>query len=249
MIRVAICDDQESCLKEARHAVDSYFQRRPDLSASVSEFRSSSAFLEKARRGGGWDIVILDIYMPGVNGMDAARLLRQGKKHTEIIFMSVSPDYAVDAFSLDAVHYVLKPLSEKLFDEAMDRALKAFTRNDRAQMLLSLEGGTVQRIYIDSILYIESVGYKRVVHTSAGDYEETRKTLTAFLNELEKAAPGQFMQPYRGYIVNLNEIRSVSPDNITMQNGSTILIKRGDFRRIRNLFFEWMFASPDAERV
>lgn len=137
------------------------------------------------------------------------------------------------------MHYVLKPFSDSEFFEAMDRAL---VRNEKEKkLLLSLGNGIVESVDISTISYIESVAYRREVHTDTAVYEETRQTLHSLHERLEELSPGQFIQPYRGYIVNQDAIRTIMPDKIILHDGTAIIIKRGDFRRIRENFFSWTF--------
>ena len=145
----------------------------------------------------------------------------------------------MDAFCLNAVHYVLKPFSDSDFIEAMDRAFAK--RADERKLLLSLVNGIVESVDINSIIYIESVAYRREVHTDTAVYEETRQTLHSLHERLEELSPGQFIQPYRGYIVNQDAIRTIMPDRIILHDGTAVIIKRGDFRRIRENFFSWTF--------
>lgn len=247
MFRIAICDDQDDSLRLIDRAVTRYFSERSDLQADISRFDNPLEFLNALHSSGGWDIVILDVCMPEVNGTEIAREIRNRHDRTEIIFISYSTEYAVEAFALNAVHYVLKPLNEKDLREAMDRAIKPFSEREKKTIMLLLANGVVQAVDIKEILYIESVAYRRLVHTSTTLYEETRKPLARLHEELDALSPGQFILPYRGYIVNLDAIRTISTDRIIMQNGDFILIKRGDFRHLRDVFFQWSFRNRDIE--
>ena len=126
MVRVAICDDQQEYLAGVHDAVSSYFSRRPEFSVRISDFSSPTRFLEELGRSSGWDIVVLDICLPGILGTDIAKEIRRRHDRTEIIFISVSRDYAIEAFSLNAVHYVVKPFTDAQLEEAMDRAMESF---------------------------------------------------------------------------------------------------------------------------
>ena len=240
MVRIAICDDQEEYLADIHDAVGSYFSRHPDFSVKISDFSSPTRFLEELGRST-WDIVVLDICLPGMLGTDVAREIRRRNDRTEIIFISISRDYAIDAFSLKAVHYVVKPFSQAQLDEALDRAMASFEEKNIRRLLINIGNGEVQSVSIDKILYIESQGYRRVVHTAEGLYEEVKNTLSRMQEELDSISPGQFIQPYRGYIVNLDAVRTIASDRVFLHNGEFILIKRGDFRRIRSLLFDWSF--------
>ncbi len=247
MISIAICDDQSMYLEKIEKAISEYFINFPEYQVRVSGFCNSSVFLDELEKTGGWDIVILDICMPGISGTEIAREIRRRHDRTEIIFISVSSDYALAAFALKAVHYVLKPFSSAEFHEALSRALLPFSDRKPRRILLHLASGSIQSIDASSILYIESIAYRRVVHTSKGVFEETRRTLSSFLEELGDLFPGQFIQPYRGYIVNLEAIRTISPDHITLQSGDSVPIKRGDFRKLRESYFKWSFRDEGAD--
>ena len=238
MLSIAICDDQNIHLSIVRKALESYLVEKK-LEADIHGYTSADTLLSFIEEGNQCDVAILDICIPDMLGTDLAKEVRRLSPRTSIIFLSVSRDYAVEAFALGAVHYVLKPFSDSEFFEAMDRAL---VRNEKEKkLLLSLGNGIVESVDISTISYIESVAYRREVHTDTAVYEETRQTLHSLHERLEELSPGQFIQPYRGYIVNQDAIRTIMPDKIILHDGTAIIIKRGDFRRIRENFFSWTF--------
>ncbi len=235
MLSIAICDDQTIHLSVVHKALENYLDEKK-LEAEIHDYTSAGDLLSFIEEGNQCDVVILDICIPDMLGTDLAREVRRLSPRTSII---VSRDYAVEAFALGAVHYVLKPFSDSEFFEAMDRAL---VRNEKEKkLLLSLGNGIVESVDINTISYIESVAYRREVHTDTAVYEETRQTLHSLHERLEELSPGQFIQPYRGYIVNQDAIRTIMPDKIILHDGTAIIIKRGDFRRIRENFFSWTF--------
>lgn len=240
MIRVAICDDMKSSLDEISSLVKDYFSSRPSLGYIVEEYASP---LLLAESGKAYDILILDIIMPALSGTEIAKRILSRNPESKIIFISSSRDYAVDAFALGAVHYITKPVERKAFEEAMNRAMESLSRKEEGRLMINMRSSMVQSVECSKIIYIESIGYTRIVHTSAGNYEEVKQTLSALYEELEKICHGQFIMPYRGYIVNLNSIRTITPGKITLCDGSAVLIKRGDYRRIRDIFFSWVFSS------
>lgn len=234
MIRIAVCDDQESDLEAAAEAASAYFHTK-GIPAEICRFSDPCLLLGLPQSD--WDAVILDILMPSASGIDIAREIRRSGRDTGIIFLTSSPDFAVDAFSLNAAHYIVKPFAKHDMADALDRVLG----RQKGIILISLGSGAVQSLPVRDIIYIESIAYRRIVHASSGSYPEVKRSLSAFMEELERLTPGQFIQPYRGYIANLDCIRTISPRSLIMQNGDSILIKPGDFRKIRNTFFEWSF--------
>ncbi len=242
MLRIAICDDRAEQRALLHRATEAYFASHDsDRCIKITDFSSPLDFLDSLPRSGGYDIVLLDICMPGLNGIDVAREIRQRKDSTEIIFVTTSSEFAIDAFRLKAAHYVVKPFTREQFEDAMHRAMERFSQKEPRRILLQSENGVLETVDIDDILYIESLRYYRIVHTKSTQIQENRRSLASIKEELDTLAPEQFILPYRGYIANQNAIRSISPDAILMQNGATIPIKSGDFRKLREAFFAWSF--------
>lgn len=238
MLNIAICDDQNIHRSVVHKALESYLAEK-QIEAEIHDYPSAEDLLSEVRARKTFDVAILDVCMPDMLGTELAKELKKVNPDISLVFLSVSKEYAVEAFAVGAVHYVLKPFSDSDFIEAMNRAFAK--RADERKLLLSLVNGIVESVDINSIIYIESVAYRREVHTDKAVYEETRQTLHSLYETLEELSPGQFIQPYRGYIVNQDAIRTIMPDRIILHNGTPIIIKRGDFRRIREEFFSWMF--------
>lgn len=242
MLRIAICDDRAEQRTLLHRAAECYFStHNSDRRIEITDFSSPLDLLDSLPRTGSFDIVLLDICMPGLNGIDVAREIRQRKDATEIIFLTTSAEFAVDAFRLKAAHYVVKPFTTEQFEDAMHRAMERFSKKEPLRILLQSENGVLETVSLDDILYIESLRYYRIVHTKSAQIQENRRSLASLKEELDTLAPEQFILPYRGYIVNQNAIRSISPDALLIQNGDTIPIKSGDFRKLREGFFAWSF--------
>lgn len=245
MINIAICDDQTPQLEIIRKATEQYFSSIGENSFTIKEYDNPSVFLDAIAKEGAFDIVLLDICMPGMSGMDVARTIRKRQDNTEIIFLTTSDEFAVDAFTLKATHYIVKPFTQSKFSLAIARALEHFSNRCPKKIIIYSENGAIQVIDIDSIFYIESIQYKRYVHTKDMIYTETRKSLTALQDELDQLSHGQFIMAYRGYIVNMSAIRTILPNEIILQNSTIIPIKNGDFRKIRDLYFAYSFKKED----
>ncbi|MBQ9206635.1 MAG: response regulator transcription factor [Treponema sp.] len=242
MIQLAICDDESTERNRVKDALSSYFREHPDISAEIHEFSSAFDFLDALDNNALFDIVFLDIYMPGINGIEAAKTLRARTDTSKIIFLTSSTDHALDAFSVNAVHYLVKPFSHSAFNEALNRAFDAF-KNSSKKLAITGEMGAVSFVSIDDIIYIESIGRKRYVYTQKKEFVEVKRTLLHFSEELEELAPGQFISPYRGYIINLDEVRTIEPNKIIMENGKQIITKTGDYRKLKSLLFNYSFVK------
>jgi len=240
MLRIAICDDRPEQLALIRSALRAYFAPRGET-PETSVFDSSLLFLESLTQTGGWDIVLLDICMPGILGTDVAREIRQRRDKTEIVFLTASDEYAVDAFALKAAHYLLKPFTQAQFDEAMGRAMARFESGAVKNIAVKPEGGGAQMVDANDILYIESQGHTLTLYTKTGILSEGQRSLGRFGEELEKCLPGQFIAPYKGYLVNQKAITAIEPQQIVLRGGARIPIPKRSFREIQNRCFDYLF--------
>lgn len=244
MLSIVICEDEEKDLAYIRRTVEEYCAAQVEHTFRVDAFNNPSQMLDALEQGAVWDIALLDVYMPGVLGTEAAWELARHLKHIEFIFLTCSQDFAVEAFALGAVHYLLKPFSSRQLAGALDRALAACAGPGNQRLILHLKSSAPYIVQLAEIEYIESVERSRVVHTQSGVLEEQRQSLSALYEQLCQMSPGQFIAPYRGYIVNQNAIRTINAQGIVMHSGAVIPLKEGDFRRTREAFFAYMF--PEA---
>ena len=244
-MNIAICDDLPSQSELIHAAAVDYFSRHKEQEVEFSIYNSSLIFLDSLKSTGGFDILLLDICMPGINGTDVAREIRKRQDKCEIVFLTTSDEFAVDAFALKAAHYLLKPFTQELFDEAMDRALARFKNGEVKKIALRPLGGGLQNVDLTDIIYIESSGHTLNIFLKNGVTTECRRSLARILEMLEELSVGQFDAPCKGYIVNRRAIRTIEPKQIVLQNGKTIPIARGSFREFQERHFAYMF--PDAD--
>lgn len=243
MFKIAICEDDLVELSKIRESTEQYFAAHPAWPAEIECYDNPFLFLEKLDKEGGYEIVLLDVCMPGLLGTEVARDIRAMHSNTEIIFISFSEEYAVDAFALRAAHYLIKPFDSSQFAEAMDRAIAGFAAGTVKNLVIKPEGGRARTVDINEIEYIESHGHLLTVHTKKGALTEGQRSLSRLLEELEKVSPGQFIIPYKGYIVNNESICTIRSTQITLQSGATIPVPKRGYRSLKNAHFDYMFGD------
>ncbi len=247
MLKIAICDDRVKQRALIKTSAEHFFAARGEPQPELSVYDSPNTFLDELEHSGAPDIALLDICMPGILGTDVAREIRARHDKTEIIFLTTSDEYAVDAFALKAAHYLMKPFTQAQFDEAMDRAMARFESGEVKTITVKPEGGGARMVDIGEILYIESQGHLLTVHTKGGSCTEGQRSLGRFADELDKLSPGQFISPYKGYIVNQKAIQTIQREEIILRSGDRIPIPRRGFRELQNTYFDYMFREKAAK--
>lgn len=241
MLRIAICDDLPDHLAKIKTATEKYLEAHSPVQGRIFTYNDPLYFMEELNKSSGYDIVLLDICMPGIDGIKVATEIRKRKDRSEIIFLTTSQEYAVDAFALKAVHYLLKPFNQAQFNEAMDRAMAKFAVEEVPKLGLKLAGGGIKVLELNEILWIESSNHTQTIFLKGGGCLVARESLSHIFTQLENLSPGQFVSPYKGYLVNQKEIRTVAPKMIIMRSGQEIPLVRGSFRKFSDRYFAYMF--------
>lgn len=216
--RVAICDDEPAASSYVESLVHQWAQSRGH-GISCEVYRSAEAYLFAHSTGGDFDILLLDIEMGPINGVELARRLRRENLRAQIIFITGYSDYIAEGYDVEALHYLMKPLSPERFSAVLDRAAHRLSQSGRA-LRLELSGETVL-IPLQEIVYLESSRNYVTVH-AAKDYTVKRP-----LSELERMLDGHFFRAGRSYIVNLRMVRRVSRTEVMLDGGISLPLPRG----------------------
>jgi len=165
---------------------------------------------------GAVDLLLLDIEMPDMTGLELIKNL--GNKKPLIIFTTAKKDYAVEAFELNVVDYLVKPVSPARFLQAIERANEALESNKEEvkvgeqEFVFVKDNGVLKRINVDDILYLEAMGDYVKVHT-----QQKFHVLHATLKSIEEKLPvSKFIRVHRSYIVSLNKIDYIQEGVITI---------------------------------
>ncbi len=240
-MKVAICDDDINQLAVIKAAMKNYETEHSEHTYEIECFDNPLEFLQRLEKTGGYDILLLDICMPGILGTDIAKEIRRKKEKSEIVFLTTSQDFAVEAFALKAAHYVVKPFTEEQFAEALDRAMEKFISKQNKNIIIKLQNGDLRFIELNEIMYVESFRHSQSIHLKSGESIEARETLAKLSSMFDEASKGQFVCPYKGFIVNQKSIRGIEPDKVILKNGKEIPIVKRNFAAMKQQYFSFMF--------
>lgn len=213
MFLIAICEDETYLLEELRKKAEAYLKTR-HYPAQIRTFTSGEDLLKEQRP---FDLILLDLVLPGINGLETAKRL---SSKSRIIFITSYREYAVDAFEVEAVHYLLKPVTDERLYQAMDRALNRSKQEDDRTLAL-IKSGSTHILPIRDILYCEVFDHRVCIHTAQGNYE-----YSGTLDMLEGKLDGRFFRCHRSYLINMSHVVGQEKGTALVSNGNRVLISR-----------------------
>ena len=240
MIHIAICDDS----KQERQILAALFKRYQELHATplqIHIFQNGFSLLDAIDQGKRFDITILDILMPGENGIEIARNIRASGTDTEIIFLTSSPEYAVDSYEVKAQNYLLKPVTEEKFFASIDSILAELDEKDTASFIIYTTEKQYSRIRVSSLVYGEVTHRTITLHLADQTMISAVMTFTEF-QDILKAYP-DFIYPHRSYTVNMNYIQYVTKSDIILTDGQKIPLSRNNYTKISEQFLNFAYTN------
>ncbi len=219
MIRVGIVEDDATAIERMLSHLDR-FQSTHAERFHVGAFRDGADVIADYRPD--WDVLLLDVQMPRVDGMTAARRIREVDSEVIIVFVTSSPHYAVSGYEVDALSYLLKPVSYASFEQEMTRVLGRLRRRPRRELLFTATDGAHHRIAVDDIRYIESVRHRIDLHTLDGMFS-VATTVKAMEAQLAESG---FMRCNSGLLVNLRHVTGIDGNDCRIRGGGRLPISR-----------------------
>ena len=242
MIKIAFCDDEMEVLHQMNELLDRYqVERNEDI--TYAAFQSPFELLTEIEKGIRPDILFLDVVMPGQNGMDVAKEIRQYDTNMKIIFLTSSPEFAVESYTVGAYFYQLKPIWEESFFRLMDSVLSECEKKKKNSLILRSKDG-ITRIDLQQLEYCEVLGRKLLFHLENGAVLEGAGSLDDLVGQLMQYS--NFFRPHRSFLVNMEYIQNISSRSIKMVNDAEIPIPHGKCSEIKNIYMEYAFNGEQA---
>lgn len=213
-MRVAVVDDEQQEQERLKEYL-TRFANENDTHLEVDLFHSGDALLQDYRLI--YDVLFLDVEMPHINGIDAARRIREKDENVTIFFVTNMAQYAVDAFEVQAADYLLKPVKYPDFSMKFRRALKRIARRTVREMRLETVEGE-RTVKISDILYVKALEHYVVYHVQSGAEIPLRLMVRGNMAEQEALLrPYTFYRTHKSYIVNLTWIEMIQGNKVTVQ--------------------------------
>ena len=231
-MNIAICEDRAA----DRAAITGYIRdycARNAYACGVDAFDSGEALLS-AWELGDYCAAFLDIYLPGLSGLEVARKIRENDPECPIVFITVSEEYALECYGLSAQGYVLKPIQAEAVEKALAACRQAFEKNSRG-ILVTVAGEPVN-IALPKVRFIEVYHNETLFHMENGVVSARIP-----LDEVERRLRGApFLRCHKSFIINMNHVGEIGRDALTMKDGRRVPIRKNGSREVRVMLARYM---------
>ena len=173
MVRICVADDEAACVEQLRGYLDRYFADDAN-GYSLTVYRNGEELLRNYRAA--YDVIFLDIEMPEMNGMEAARRLRAIDSDAVIVFLTRMAQFAVRGYEVQALDFMVKPVKYEHFAAKLERAINVAARRSERKIEIRMDGDLLW-LPASSVYYVEVIKHDLIYHTALGDYK-ARGSLT-----------------------------------------------------------------------
>lgn len=241
MLQIAIVEDSLVDMEQAKRYLAGYFKERDQKHTwdyQISSYTSGASFLQDFRAGK-FDLLVLDVYMPHMTGIDVARKVRETDPNVKIVFLTTSKDHALDGFSVFASGYVLKPLTVHgcEFSAVLDRVLPE-EASRAATVTVRMAGQQTLTVPLRKILFMDTresrgsvlhMGKKNV--TTLCPY----KDLSAVLLRDDR-----FLECYHRVVVNMDQIARMEEEDFVLKDGQAVPISRRKKKDVQQAYMQYL---------
>ncbi|MDL2238511.1 LytTR family DNA-binding domain-containing protein [Christensenellaceae bacterium OttesenSCG-928-K19] len=232
-MNIAVCEDYAPDRILLCGTIENYFSRM-GYAGELCCFETGEELLA-AFSSGSFDIVFLDIFLPGISGVDVARKIREADPDCILLFTTVSLDHALDGFEVQASGYVVKPIDQEKMDKALYMCREVLSKNGRTIEIPSGRDGSLS-LPLGNILYIEVYGKFSLFHMQGGVFEARQP-----LDEIEQRLGGiPFLRCHRSYIVNMNYVDEIDAESFVMKNGDLVPMRKNGRREVKITFSRFL---------
>lgn len=238
MYQIALCDDIASELEKVETLLEKYKEINSMLRYKLNRFEDAQLLIDKIiDKNYLPDLLLMDIVMKEKTGLEAVREMREEGYDIPVIFLTTSTEYALEAYQVDALQYLVKPLDKKRFFHAMDIAFEVIKKVEKNFIVIKTSNG-LRQIHPDQIIYCETQKNYQILHLEG---EQIRVRMTSGeLYEILGAFP-QFLKCGSSYVLNLNHIISMNREEIHVDNGDKIYLPRNRVTEFKKKYFAFYF--------
>ena len=230
-MKIAICEDERVFFEQHTEYINEWAKEK-GVFAEVFIYKTAKQFLDDWNEREDYDIILLDIKIGDMNGLDLANIIRKTNHDVPFVFATSYTEYAIPGYGTEAMQYLVKPIEKASLFACLERATQ-IGRVKKYFLFSDLE--KTLRVPHEDILYISMYSHTATMVTAAKKYE-FRKTISQVMEELND---DMFVQCHKSYIVNMRHVESLSNSDATMSNGDKVLISRNMAGEIYDMYVRY----------
>lgn len=238
-MKIAICDDELSVLDELSGLLEEYCAEY-DREVEWEVFQSPLELLTRMEQSDCYDALFLDILMKDDNGIEVAREIRKMDADVKIVFLTSSPEYAVQSYTVGAFYYQLKPIHKEAFIELLEKLFSEWLQEQSEYFVVKCQNG-IHKIDVRQLEYCEVVNRSLVLYLRNGSELRSNARIQEMEDTLSRF--GCFIRPHRSYLINMRFVESISVKCINMTCKARIPIPHGKYTQIKDCYLEYAFGN------
>lgn len=240
-MKIAICDDEPIYLSQVSDVAKEYEKERTNRVIVFERFSHPEDLLEAAEKIGGYDIYILDVIMPSLNGIELGVKLRDAGYDGKIIYLTSSAEYSLAAFRVKAFDYIMKPISKNTFFKAVDEAIASISEKKDKALLVKTKDRSV-KLTFESIMYAAFTKRAVCYYLIGGRTVESLTLRTTFSEAMaDLLADRRFVMTGQSMIVNLDHVTEIEADAVVFGSTYRPFLGEKNCRKLRSVWSKYLF--------
>jgi two-component system response regulator LytT len=228
-MRIAVCDDEELFRIEFKSVLDKVLI---NAEYDIDTFSGGSSLYEAFLKNP-FDLVFLDIEMPGIDGITLAKRLRAVSENVQIVFLTSHIEYAIEGYEVNALRYLVKPVDMNKLSEVLKYIQDK--KNNSRQIMIKQEGEDIV-IDISDIIYMESMDKNVRIVTSKSEYI-TRYNISDYEEELKNSG---FLRIHRGYLISLSKVKKIVKNDVVMDGDISLPVSRSNIKTLKDALYAYV---------
>lgn len=241
MLHIAICDDLQSDRLQIEKLIKCS-QLKEDANINIISFENGESLVKYYFHAKpSFDIIFLDIYMNGENGIKAAKQIRKYDLNCKIIFITSSVEHALESFEVYPFNYLIKPITKNLFDSVFEKAIKELNIAKKKSLSVKI-GPSIQTIFYKDILFIESDAKILTIHA---DKNKSFSFNSKLDNIEEQINDNRFIRCHKSFLVNMDYVSSLDNYSFKLIDDTQIAVTQRNFTIIKKVFYDYILDKAD----
>ena len=234
-MNIAICEDEVVQINLLSDHIKNWAHKN-NINIYIDTFKTAESFLIQWSDYEKYDIIFLDIKLSEMSGIDLSNIIREKNKIVDIVFVTGFFKYVLHGYKVGALQYLIKPINKFELYFCLDKTLERISDKNNTSMLIINTTKQIIKLDYNEIYYCIMFSPYIEIHTNLEKIVLRKK-----ISEMEGILPSEyFVRCHRSYIVNIKKIKSITKNNVVLENEIKIPISRGKYNEINNAFIDYI---------